>query len=599
MKKNIYGLLLLVMLMMIPTLQVNAQIDSTDENILRISEVTTSNLDDLYTSNFDFHEEYVKNFIRDLNPDYECNNGQIKVYYLFNDLTGYSDNESRYDYIVYYAAMDRFSEHLVRPYLVVNPVDNRYTSVIYDVVTDSEFTGMYYGGYGSVRVNGQGTTSGDLEVLSDNSTTEFTSKNTSGNSIISGGRFYNWRTDSGLTASQNGMKVFNMYTNIPIFFSTDTESIEAYRASGDTSGAENAKQIENIVNPKDEVTYSNDLKLKNLQYYGTYLDLGPAVDKYCSFEYWPVYDGFDLDNMCIEVSAKYDSSYSIANIGEELTHYTASYVHSFPLVDCRNGIKVFPYSILHECGWSDALAMAAFGGSVFGADFGLQLGDGVSLDAASVCKIESSLMSISLRLVSREGRKVVASSKAYTQDLNLLTGECEFHYSNIDENTNEYVKDENPYKTTDKDGNTKVNNTVEGGNNSSANGGTGGNATIGDINNNNTIKFPDHITVDLNVNGIVPSNTIVNVSGGGTSSGSSADSSSGAKLPTFVQNAGNGLSTFMQYLFSGFGMFDSSSGIVQLLQASFPYIPSEYWQVFIFGAAAVVFGSIIAIFFRR
>jgi hypothetical protein len=331
--------------------------------------------------------------------------------------------------------------------------------------------------------------------------------------------------------------------------------------------------------------------------------------------------------MCIDISYQYDYGFTL--LGGKNVYVngdTLYYSQSFKLSDCRNGVDIHPHVLLVDnFGLSEAWADSCFGGSIYGKDINLL----DIVDLSSLYSCTSSLMKVSIRLSARQGRKVVASSRSYTQVVNLLTGDCEFYYSNVDEDTDEYVTDSDYYKTTDSSGNVTINNNNTGGGSSSggsssatggsssAEGGTAtANANVGDITNNNTFTFPNKIQIDLNVNGLEGSST------GSNSSGSDSDSDKSwwdklldaissflnflagvvtnlfETIGNLIETFADGVSDFIQYIFEGFGLFSSDGGMSDLLQENLSFLPSEVWSLIMFGLSAVILVSIINRFWK-
>jgi hypothetical protein len=393
--------------------------------------------------------------------------------------------------------------------------------------------------------------------------------------------------------------------------------------NGDYSGASNASQIDHYSGNDSKTTYDSSLKLNDIGYHASNLNLSEVSNKNFDFTYWASYSGYSLDDLYINVI--YNYSYATAHTQENGQVVTSSdenlyYTTNYKLSEYQNGFIVYPYSLLVDSmGMDSKLASACCGGYY---THGLN---------SQLSYFSTSLLRVSFQLcVVNNGKISKSSAKAYSQVVNLLTGDCEFYYSNVDEDTDEYVTDSDYYKTSDSKGNVTINNnntgggSSGGGSSSNATGGTssaeGGTASasanVGDITNNNTFTFPDKIQIDLNVNGIEGSSS----TSGSSGSDSDSDKSWWDKLldaissflnflagvvtnlfetiGNLIETFADGVSDFILYIFEGFGLFAKEGGMSDLLQENLSFLPSEVWQLVMFGLSSAILVAIIRRFWK-
>lgn len=424
------------------------------------------------------------------------------------------------------------------------------------------------------------------------------------NSSLSGVTSYNMSGSSDYTS---------LYTNIPIFHGTDSDEYRAYRDNGDYSGASNA---DDVTTAKKEIYPDNKYEMEKGPYLdvekfdGSNLTLRPASDAYCTWSYTPqrtdLYSDLTLDVIYdYQLSIEYLNN---ANVGET-KHYTAS--GSFPLSDYNFSYNCYPVAVCGKYGWfTDPTATALmFGGSAklnAGASFGF-VGSGTT----DLVEVTGSFLTVTFKLKGKYNGDWV-NGPAVIEKVDLINRTSTELKAVSDDDGNYTVDETTPPVTKDENGQIIINNNVSGGGGGSS--ATGGNAsvTIGDITTSSTFRFPDKITVDLNINGL-------DGTGGGGSSGSSEDGSKkwydrlldalssllefltgavtklfealGDLLTTFAESVGD----FVQYLFEGFGLF--SGDMDDLLAESYSFLPPDVWRLIMFGIATVILTAVVKKFF--
>lgn len=409
------------------------------------------------------------------------------------------------------------------------------------------------------------------------------------------------------------------YTNIPMFYSDDTESINKWVNDGDMSGALNYESIQNMVEPGNQ--YKNDegpwLKMGNFD--GSGLSFRPAKDAYCTWMYVPQ-NTLELTDLTLDVV--YEHQLSVQAMGNAVYGGTkiTRYSESIPLSSCPNSLTVYPAQVVLKS--SDSIfnlidTAYMFGGTVsYNVGFSEIIAANVGVTAV---EITGSNLRVTMKLKGKKNGDWV-NGPAYFEVVNMLDGSCTEVKGYSDEDGN-YTPDSNG-KVTDKNGNVTVKNDIDinspggggGGGNSSSSaegGSASANASVGDI----TFKFPDKLTVDVNVNG--------GTGGGGGSGSSSSDSGSKSWLDRLLdgisalieffagvlttvietvtellKTVAEGIGDFLSYLFEGFGLIGVDGGIGDLLQENFSFVPSEVWKLVMFGISGVILVGIVNKFFK-
>jgi hypothetical protein len=304
---------------------------------------------------------------------------------------------------------------------------------------------------------------------------------------------------------------------------------------------------------------------------------------------------------------------------------------SLSLSDCKNSLTIYPVryaldsNLIEDAVVAECLLGGSMQASIGAAYFGSA---NVSYDLYNVT---GSYMTVTFHLAGKLKGDNYVYGPAYTERVDLLTRECEEITAYSDDEGN--YTNESTSKVTDANGNVtiKVNNDVSGGgssgggsssatggsSSSTAEGGTSSSsAKVGDITNNNTFTFPDKIQIDLNVKGIEGS------ASGSTSSGSDSDSDKSwwdklldavssflnflagvvtnlfTTIGNLIETFADGVSDFILYIFEGFGLFSKDGGMSDLLQENLSFLPSEVWQLVMFGLSSAILVAIIRRFWK-
>lgn len=428
------------------------------------------------------------------------------------------------------------------------------------------------------------------------------------NSSLSGITGYNMSGSSDYTS---------LYTNIPIFHGTDSDEYRSYRDNGDYSGASNANDVTTAkkeIYPDNKYENEKGPYLDVEKFDGSSLTIRPAKDAYCTWSYTPKRTDLYTD---LTLDVIYDYQLSIeylnnANVGDTLKYKASG---SFPLSDYNFSYNCYPVAVCGRYGWiTDSTATAL----MFGGKATLNVGAafyGSASATTDLIEVTGSYLTVTFKLKGKYNGDWV-NGPAVIQKVDLINRTSTETKAVADDNGNYKVDETTPPVTKDENGNVVINNNVSGGGGGSS--ATGGNAsvTIGDITTSSTFRFPDKITVDLNVNGLGGGGS------GGSSSGSDDDGSKkwfdrlldalgsllefftgavtklfealGDLLTTFADSVGD----FIQYLFEGFGLFKKEGGIGSLIQENYSFVPPEVWRLVMFGIASVILVSIVNRFFK-
>ena len=400
--------------------------------------------------------------------------------------------------------------------------------------------------------------------------------------------------------------VYSFWTNIPVFQDRNSDACMNYILNGDYSGASNASDVDEAkkaIYPDNKYEMEKGPYLKVDSFNGTNLTIRPAKDAYCTWSYTPqrtdLYTDLTLDvlyNYRISVENVDD-----ANIGET-NYFTSSF--SFPLSQFEFSYLCYPIDVCQKSSWFDYDPSSfMFGGRNTFAGFEMQ-------------EVTGSILTVTFKLKGKYKGDWV-NGPAVVEEVDLINRTCSESPAYSDDEGNYTVDEDSEPITRDENGDVVINNNVSGGGGGSSSSATGGNAnvTIGDITSSSTFRFPDKMTIDLNIKGL-------DGTGGGGSSGSSEESDKkwydrlldaigsliefltevvtklfealGDLLTTFADSVGD----FIQYLFEGFGLFKNDGGIGSLIQDNYSFVPPDVWRLVMFGIASVILVSIVNRFFK-
>lgn len=411
--------------------------------------------------------------------------------------------------------------------------------------------------------------------------------------------------------------VYSFWTNIPVFQDRNSDACMNYILNGDYSGASNASDVDEAkkaIYPDNKYEMEKGPYLKVDSYDGSNLTIRPAKDAYCSWSYTPqktdLYSDLTLDVIYdYQLSLEYLNN---ANLGKTISYKASG---SFPLSDYNFSYNCYPIAVCGRYGWiTDQTAT----GLMFGGKANLNVGAtfyGSASATTDLIEVTGSFLTVTFKLKGKYNGDWV-NGPAVIEKVDLINRTCTERPAYSDEEGNYTVDEEEESITRDENGDVVINNNVSGGGGGSSSSATGGNAnvTIGDITSSSTFRFPDKMTIDLNIKGL-------DGTGGGGSSGSSEESDKkwydrlldaigsliefltevvtklfealGDLLTTFADSVGD----FIQYLFEGFGLFKNDGGIGSLIQDNYSFVPPDVWRLVMFGIASVILVSIVNRFF--
>ena len=412
----------------------------------------------------------------------------------------------------------------------------------------------------------------------------------------------------------SGDDVTSFYTNIPIFQDKDGEAFKNYIENGDYSGASNASDVDEAkkaIYPDNKYENEKGPWLKMKDFFGSGLTIRPASNASCQFTFEPQNTDIYTD-VTMVVLYEYRISWEVASNADLGGSHTVYANEEIPLSIVDNKLDVYPAKVLDASGdswWSTFTTRECiFGGRITGGMPGVASTD--------LLEITGSYLTVTMKLKGKYKGDWVHGGAAL-EEVDLLERTCTEKYAYSDDQGNYTVDDSTEAITRDENGDVVINNNVSGGGGGSSSSATGGNAnvTIGDITSSSTFRFPDKMTIDLNIKGLEGT-------GGGGSSGSSEESDKkwydrlldaigsliefltevvtklfealGDLLTTFADSVGD----FIQYLFEGFGLFKNDGGIGSLIQDNYSFVPSEVWRLVMFGIASVILVSIVNRFFK-